>query len=94
PWVAGGGSYIEEILEVAGGENVFSDLDGLFGPVNVELFLVREIDIILAAEGVEVSIPGEGVPVIRVSPSLEIPGPHLADAALELARILHPEAFQ
>lgn len=93
PWVAGGGSYIEEILEVAGGENVFSDLGGLFGPVNVELFLVREIDLILAAEGVAVSIPGMDVPVRRVSPSLEIPGPHLADAALELARILHPEAF-
>jgi len=94
PWVAGGGSYIEELLEVAGGENVFSDLDVPFGPVNVELFLVREMDVILAAEGAEVSIPETDVPMRRVSSSVEIPGPHLAEAALELARILHPEVFR
>ena len=94
PWVAGAGSYIEELLDLAGGENVFSDLDGLFGPVNVELFLLRQMDVILAAEGAEVSIPRTDVPVRRVSPSVEIPGPHLADAALELARILHPEVFR
>ena len=94
PWVAGGGSYIEELIDVAGGENVFSDLDGLFGPVNVELFLVREMDVLLAAEGTDVSIPRTDVPLRRVSPGVEIPGPHLADAALEVARILHPEAFR
>jgi len=94
PWVAGGGSYIEELLEVAGGENVFSDLDGPFGPVNVEVFLVRDMDVILAAEDAEVSIPETDVPLRRVSSSIEIPGPHLAAAALELARVLHPEVFR
>jgi iron complex transport system substrate-binding protein len=94
PWVAGGGSYIEELLELAGGDNVFADLDGRFGPVNVELFLVRDIDLILAAEGVEISIPGADTPVRRVSPGVEIPGPNLADAALAFARAIHPEAFR
>jgi len=94
PWVAGPGSYIEELLELAGGINVFSDLTGLYGPVNVELFLVREIDLLLAPEGVEVAIPESGVPLRRVSPSLEIPGPDLAEDAWALARILHPEAFR
>lgn len=94
PWVAGPGSYIEELLELAGGVNVFSDLTGLYGPVNVELFLVREIDLLLAPEGVEVAIPESGVPLRRVSPSLEIPGPDLAEDAWALARILHPEAFR
>jgi iron complex transport system substrate-binding protein len=94
PWVAGPGSYIEELLEIAGGENVFFDLEVLFGPVNAEVFLVRPIDLLLAAEGADVSIPESVAPLRRVSPSLEIPGPDLASAALELARILHPEAFQ
>jgi iron complex transport system substrate-binding protein len=94
PWVAGPGSYIGELLEVAGGENVFSDLDVLYGPVNTEVFLVREIDLLLAAEGASVSLPRTGTPLRRVSPSVEIPGPHLPEAALELARTLHPEAFR
>ena len=94
PWVAGPGSYIEELLGIAGGENVFSDLGGLFGPVNAEVFLAREIDVLLVAEGSEVAIPETNVPLFRVSPGVEIPGPNLADAALELARILHPEVFR
>jgi len=94
PWVAGPGSYIEELLEIAGGENVFSDLGGLFGPVNAEVFLSRGIDLLLAAEGTEFSIPEMGVPLLRVSPAVEIPGPHLAESALELARALHPEVFR
>jgi len=79
---------------LAGGVNVFSDLTGLYGPVSVELFLVREIDLLLAPEGVEVAIPESGVPLRRVSPSFEIPGPDLAEDAWALARILHPEAFR
>ena len=93
-WVAGPGSYIEELLELAGGVNVFSDLEGLYGPVNVEVFLVREMDLILAPEGAELNLPEIGVPLQRVSPSLEIPGPNLAEDAWTLARILHPEAFR
>ena len=94
PWVAGPGSYIGELLEVAGGANVFSDLDVLYGPVNTEVFLVREIDLLLAAEGASVSLPQTGAPLRRVSPAVEIPGPHLPEAALELARTLHPGAFR
>jgi iron complex transport system substrate-binding protein len=94
PWVAGPGSYIGQLLEVAGGENVFSDLDVLYGPVNTEVFLVREIDLLVAAEGATVSLPLTGAPLRRVSPAVEIPGPHLPEAALELARTLHPEAFR
>ena len=66
----------------------------LYGPVNTEVFLVREIDLLLAAEGASVSLPATGTPLRRVSPAVEIPGPHLPDAALELARTLHPEAFR
>jgi iron complex transport system substrate-binding protein len=94
PWVAGPGSYIEELLELAGGINVFSDLSGLYGPVNVEVFLIREMDLILAPVGGELGIPETDVPIRRVNGSLEIPGPSLAHNAWELARILHPEAFR
>ncbi len=94
PWVAGSGSYIEELMEVAGGENVFSDLGELYGPVNAEVFLVRNIDLFLAAEGSEFSLPETDIPLRRVSPGVEVPGPHLADSALEMARAIHPEVFR
>jgi iron complex transport system substrate-binding protein len=94
PWVAGPGTYIHELLELAGGTNVFTDMDALYGPVNAEVFLVREIDLILAPEGTEIVLPDSSIPVRRVSPDLEIPGPALARQAWTLARAIHPEAFQ
>ena len=94
PWVAGPDTFIHELLVFAGGENVFSDLNALYGPVSVEEFLVREIDLFLTPEGGTVSLPASEIPVVRVSPSLEIPGPDLARSAWDLAAILHPEAFR
>ena len=51
PWVAGPGSFIDDLLTVAGGDNAFADLDQVYGPVNAEAFLAREIDLLMAAEG-------------------------------------------
>jgi iron complex transport system substrate-binding protein len=94
PWVAGPGTFIDELLTAAGGENSFSDLGALYGPVSPEEFLVREIDLLLAPEGGEFSLPSVRVPLVRVSPALELPGPDLAREAWRLAEILHPEAFR
>jgi iron complex transport system substrate-binding protein len=94
PWVAGGDTYIHEILTAGGGENVFADLGAQYGPVSPEEFLVRSIDILVAPEGVETILPTTGIPLVRVSPALELPGPDLARAIREVAEILHPEAFR
>ena len=94
PWVVGAETYIGELLELAGGTNVFEDLGALYGPVSLEEFLVREIDLVLTPEGGEITLPTSELILRRVSPDLEIPGPHLARSARELAAILHPEAFR
>ncbi|MFH1764576.1 MAG: helical backbone metal receptor [Gemmatimonadota bacterium] len=94
PWVAGPGTFIDELLTTAGGENAFSDLEALYGPVSPEEFLVREFDLLLAPEGAEVVLPMARVPLMRVSSALELPGPDLAQAAWHLAAILHPEVFR
>jgi iron complex transport system substrate-binding protein len=94
PWVAGSGTFIHELLTAAGGENAFSDLEVLYGPVSPEEFLVRKIDLLLAPEGGDVFLPSASLPLTRVSPDLEMPGPNLAEAAWQLAEILHPEAFR
>ena len=94
PWVAGGDTYIHEILTAGGGENVFADLKSQYGPVSPEEFLVRSIDILMAPEGVEIVLPATEIPLVRVSPALELPGPDLARAIREVAGILHPEVFR
>ncbi len=94
PWVAGGGTFIDELLTAAGGENVFADLGSLYAPVSPEELLVRRIDLLLAPVGAELRLPDLGIPLQRVSPDLELPGPGLAQRALELAALLHPEGFR
>jgi iron complex transport system substrate-binding protein len=94
PWVAGPDTFIHEILTAAGGENVFSDLEAQYGPVSPEEFLVRNIELLMAPEGVEVLVPTSDIPLVRVSPALELPGPDLARAIREVAELLHPEVFR
>ena len=93
PWVAGPGTFIEELIEAVGGTNVFSDLELLYGAVSPEELLAREIDVIFAQEGVAVEIPLEDTPIRRVSSLILRPGPRVAEAALELAKLLHPHLF-
>lgn len=94
PWVAGPGTFIHELVTLAGGENPFADLSALYGPVSPEEFLVREMDLILAPEGAEIALPSDSPPLIRVPSHYELPGPNLAETALGLARLIHPEAFR
>ncbi len=94
PWVAGPDTFIDELLTLAGGRNVFGDLDELYGPVSPEAFVARDIELVLAVEGADVRLPVEDLPIARVSPDIQTPGPDLGAAARELARILHPDAFR
>jgi ABC-type Fe3+-hydroxamate transport system substrate-binding protein len=94
PWVAGAGTFLHELIEAAGGVNVFGDLDVLYGPVSPEELTARTIDIVLLPEGSEAALAGIDAPVHRVSPGIEIPGPYLARSVQELAAILHPEVFE
>lgn len=94
PWVAGPGTFIDELLTLAGGRNVFSDLDELYGPVSREAFVARPMEMILAVRGTAVELPVENIPLRRVSGEIQTPGSDLGESALELARILHPAAFR
>lgn len=93
PMVAGPGTFIDQLVEIAGGRNAFSDLDRRYAPVSPEELAARPIDVVLYPQGASPPARvGEAEPH-AVSSLVETPGPDLARAARELARILHPEAF-
>ncbi len=94
PWVAGKGTFIGQLIEVAGGTNVFDDLERLYAPVSAEELAVRHVDLFLVEPGAGVDRSALGkTPVRDAPPGLETPGPDLGESAAALARILHPEAF-
>ncbi len=89
PWVAGPDTYIHELVEIAGGVNVFGDLTKLYGAVSPENFLAREIDVILTTDASALDPRlSRHARLVEVSDAFELPGPSVASAANEVARIL------
>ena len=93
PWVAGPGTYIDELMAVAGGKNVFDDLGTLYAPVSMEALLDRDLDLILLSNGLTTPSPLAHVASAVLPASVEIPGPGLGEAARNIARLIHPGAF-
>jgi ABC-type Fe3+-hydroxamate transport system substrate-binding protein len=89
PWVAGPDTYIHELIDMAGGVNVFADLAKLYGAVSPENFLAREIDVILTpdADALDPRL-SRHTRLVEVSDAFELPGPSVAIAAKEVARLL------
>lgn len=91
-WAAGPGSFIGELMTLAGGVNVFHDLERPYAPVSAEALLTRDLEVVLTpAPGRPAGVP-DGVRVQRVSELTQLPGPRLGEAAAEIARALHPGA--
>jgi iron complex transport system substrate-binding protein len=90
PWVAGPGTYIDEVVSLVGGDNVFADLGALYAAVSPEELRTREIDVVLLADGATLDRSlTPGARLERVRADLEIPGPDVVDAAHHVAELLH-----
>lgn len=90
PWVAGPGTYIDDVLSLAGGQNVFSDLDVLYSSVSPEQLRSRDIEIVLLAnEGALDTSLTPGARSAVIGDVLEIPGPSVVEAAYRVAEVLH-----
>ncbi|MSR22506.1 MAG: hypothetical protein EXR92_03015 [Gemmatimonadetes bacterium] len=90
PLVAGPGTFLDELIQIAGGQNVFADLGALYAPVNVEEVIRRDPRYLLAREGARISVALAGIPVLRFPPEVEAPGLGLGDSAHMMAGALHP----
>lgn len=104
----GAGSYLDTLISIAGGRNVFGDLPAPSPRVSLEALAVRDPDLVVYP--VTVSSPSSVPPsrrpgwdvvgAVRKGAIVEVNGdllhrlgPRVGSAALELARALHPEAF-
>ena len=95
PWVAGPDTYIDEILVLAGGRNVFSDLGFLYGSVSSEQFRIRKIDVVLISDRSQFDprlTPGARIE--EIGNTLDFPGPNIAEAARHVATILHGDLLR
>lgn len=90
PWVAGPGTYVAQLIALAGGTNVFSDLPTLYAAVSPEELVARHVDVVLLSKGstFDRSLMRD-TRVVEVGDVVGIPGPSVAEAARVVAAALH-----
>jgi iron complex transport system substrate-binding protein len=89
-WVAGPGTFIDEVMSLMGGDNAFGDLAAPYAPVSPEQFRERAIDVVLLAGTSAFDaalVPGARVE--RVDGALDLPGPGVVGAAGRIGELLH-----
>jgi len=109
PWTAGTGTFIDYIINQAGGTNAASALEGDYAQLSSEQLIAVNPDIILLADAPYGTTPESvaerpGWDVITavqenalypIDPNMmSVPGPRLVNALEETARLVHPELFE
>jgi iron complex transport system substrate-binding protein len=95
PWVAGPGTYIDEVITLLGAENAFADLGALYAPVSPEELRTRAIDVVLVSrQGDYDRSLTPHARVEAVGDALEIPGPRVAEAAHRVGTLLHGRSLR
>ncbi|ASJ10784.1 iron ABC transporter ATP-binding protein [Thermococcus sp. P6] len=104
-WVPGNGTFQDDLIRLAGGENVFHDVNG-WAQVSMEQVLERDPEVIILSSGgitaeelcntplVDTKALKEGrVFTISDENLVSRPGPRIVYGLREIATYLHPEAF-
>lgn len=97
----GSGSFMSELVEIAGATNVYADINGPSGPIGLEDVARRDPDFILAGPIGAAQINGDPRwRIVRAARDHKIlvvdtmlvarPAVRLGEAAVSLARLLHP----
>jgi iron complex transport system substrate-binding protein len=107
PMTAGAKTFVSQVIEIAGGRNVFADQAALWPNVSMEEIVRRQPDFVLVPVGergmvrVEAMRSAVGWRELRAlqqgrgvgvpSQVVNQPGPHLAEAARAIRDAIHPE---
>lgn len=106
---AGPGSFMDELITLAGGENIAKDADSPYPQFDVEKLIERDPEIYLAADDMEERDPEsikqrpgyESISAIKndriypLEPNIvSRPGPRIVEALELVAKAIHPELFQ
>ena len=109
PFTAGPGTFIDLLIQRAGGTNVASTLKDQYPQVSLEELVVLNPDIIILSDSAYGETPEKvaarpgwstlaAVKNGRVYPFdyhlLSIPGPRLVDGLEQLAKLMHPDLFK
>ena len=109
PYTAGPGSFVDLLIQRAGGANVGAQLQSQWVQISLEELLILDPDMILLGD----ALYGETPEKVAARPGWEVlsavqdgriypfddtlvsrPGPRLVDALEEMARFLHPGLFE
>lgn len=102
---AGPGTFVDELISAAGGENIAHDARGEWPQFSAEAVIERDPEVVIltgfnkaealarpAWQGISAYRSGR---VHELHPDLLVrPGPRLVQGLEELAKLLHPEAFK
>jgi iron complex transport system substrate-binding protein len=109
PWTSGPNTFMDQMIQMAGGVNVGSAMTDAWAQISLEELLVQDPDIILlgdAAYGVtaEQVATRAGWATLNAVKSNAIypfnddlasrPGPRMVDGLEELAKLIHPELYK
>jgi iron complex transport system substrate-binding protein len=101
----GSGSFLSELVEIAGGRNVFGDLEGPSPQVSFEEVLRRDPQYILGRPETAGNLAAkerwralgavrEGRVLVMDTVVVGRPGVRLGEAAVSIARLLHPDVIR
>ena len=107
PTTAGPGTFIQELIEIAGARNVFADAPSLWPQVSLEEIVQRQPDVLILPEGegfgvafeqLQTAVGWRDLSAVRERRIVKVdaelfgrPGPRVAEAARQLAHALHPD---
>lgn len=104
-WTVGPGSFIQEIITVAGGENIAADAGAAYAQYSKEKLLEKNPEVYLSTSGdtAEMIAKREGFGSLKAVQNHKVytldpdifsrPGPRVIEAMEQLARLLHPDLF-
>lgn len=109
PWTSGPNTFMDQLIQMAGGVNVGSSMTDAWAQISLEELLVQDPDIILlgdaaygmTAEQVATRAGWESLSAVKNNSIYAFnddmasrPGPRMVDGLEELAKLIHPELYK